>query len=154
MSLTIKYYGVEGAGRNVTEAKKDAGRKIEASLTGSYTPTIVAWRGNAVLVFREPGGWCTRLIADSEGIREGRQYGHPNHSQEKDAIKEAREHVAQLGWRLGDEPPEFLARESVPDFQRWAEFQTRYAEARERGLTDNDAHAYAGRDPARAALWQ
>ena len=27
-TVTIDYYGVEGSGRNVTEAKKDAGRKI------------------------------------------------------------------------------------------------------------------------------
>lgn len=33
------------------------------------------------------------------------------------------------------------------------EFQLRYGAAKERGLSDDDAHSYAGRNPARSDLW-
>lgn len=46
--VTIEYYGVSGTGRNVTEAKRDAGRKIEQALSRSVD--VRCWRGHTLVV--------------------------------------------------------------------------------------------------------
>lgn len=154
--VQIEYYGVAGSGRNVTEAKRDAGRKIEAALSGSYTPVVVSWRGWAALVYREPGGWCRALIATPDGVRAGAVWASPNESAREEAVAMAQAHVADLGWQPSDgfEPPPFLTDPRlVGEFRSKVEFQLRYRAARERGFGDADAHSYAGRDPGRPELW-
>lgn len=42
---------------------------------------------------------------------------------------------------------------STVNWRYKAEFQIRYHEARGRGLSDCDAHSYAGRDPSRPELF-
>lgn len=160
-TVRIDYFGIEGSGKNVTEAKKDAGRKIEKALEGSYTPRLLTHRGHAILVYREPHGWCSATIADPDSsgatvVREGPVSSGSCHP-EADVLKWALEHLAQLGWQAADgvQPPEFLKdRVSRSSFKTWAEFQLRYQEAIRRGMGSNDAHSYAGRNPQRAELWQ
>jgi hypothetical protein len=155
--VRVTYYGVEGEGRNVTEARRDAGRKIEAAMTGSYEPIVVAWRDHVILVTREPGGWSTPIIVDEEGPRDGRIYSPPDCKSEKEAIIEAQAHIAKLGWKPEDgaEPPPFLTDKAArADHRTWVEFQMRYREAKANGMDSENAHSYACRNPARPDLWK
>lgn len=153
--VTIDYFGMSGSGRTVTEAKQNAGRAIKAALDGSYTPEIIAWRGTGMLVHREPNGWCYRIITEPDGsTREGPVYGCPNDKDKAAALLAASRHLADQGMRETDtEPPEFLKdRESRGEFMYKLEFLRRYRKAQRAGMNDNDAHSYAGRNPARPEL--
>lgn len=58
-SVTVTYYGVEATGRNVTEAKREAGRKIE-SFVRHHSPHYVKVGNSVAVIFPEPGGsTCT-----------------------------------------------------------------------------------------------
>lgn len=156
-AVRITYYGMEGAGRTLTEAKTDAGRKIEQALSGYYTPTILSWRDWAILVYRDPlASWKTAIIVDAEtGVRSGRVWGGGPYATEKEAIRSAQSHLADLGWHPddGETPPPFLTdRDLISEFRSKVQFQVRYRTARDRGLSDGDAHAYACRDPRRHDL--
>src|SRR5437588_149062 len=52
--ITLKYCGVEGTGATVAKAKQDAASKIGAMLSGDYTHKVVAYKGTAFLIWREP----------------------------------------------------------------------------------------------------
>lgn len=56
-TVTIDYYGFEGIGKNVTEAKRDAGKKIEALHNGSFAPQLFTLGNNSMLVWRDLYGW-------------------------------------------------------------------------------------------------
>ena len=160
-TVRITYFGMEGTGRNVTEAKRDAGSKLEAAMRGSYNPVLMSHRGWSILVWRTPSGWESTITHEpgefghvrKEGTLYGGSYGDKTR---EEVIDYAKEHLAQVSWLPEDGlvPPAFLVkRQSVSDFKTWAEFQMRYKAARERGMDDNDAHSYAGRNPGRAELW-
>lgn len=155
-TVRITYYGMEGEGKNLTEAKRDAGRKIEAAFSGNYTPEILSHRGYAILLAREPSGWGARIIVDPDGIRDGRVWISGQETYE-DAKRGALTHLAQLGWQDADgkTPPDFLKdRRAIADFVSWAEFQLRYIEGRNRGIPESDLHDYASRNPWRPEVWQ
>ncbi len=144
-TVTIEYFGMTGSGRTVTEAKRDAGAKIERALSGSWTPEIVEWRGCAILIHREPQGWCRTVIAGPEGVRGGRCWGAPNEDTFESAKLCAQIHLADMASTLDDtEPPEFLRdRNLIREWHLRQEFQRRYVRARAAGLADNECHHYA-----------
>lgn len=145
--IKIDYYGVEGSGRTVTEAKKDAGQKIRDMLAGSYMPHVVTYRGWAMLVYREPfSGWCTRTIADDEGIRSGTDGGSCHgYNDQFDAMKAARMHVAQMAWTEADglTAPAFLPDQEAREFVSWAKFQIACLRFRAEGMPEIDIHRAA-----------
>jgi hypothetical protein len=65
-TVRIEYYGVDGEGRNVTEAKQDAGRKITKAMSGSYTPRVLSAGGETIIVFRSPDGWRYGFLRDGD----------------------------------------------------------------------------------------
>lgn len=149
--ITLTYYGVEGSGRTVTEAKRDAGRKIEAAFAGSYTPEMLAWRGYAILLYRSPEGWHKALVVDDGVPRESFGTGSAERDRER-ARREALMQLAQLGWSHddgSDVPPFLTDRHEIAEFQSWAEFQRRMRAAKLAGLEYRDAFDYATRNPAR-----
>jgi hypothetical protein len=156
-TVRLEYYGVEGVGRTVTEAKRDAGRKIEASLAGYYNPELLEWRGWAILLYRTPAAWHYSIVVEpTAGVRAGVVYGNFRHDRDhKEAKADALAHLAQLGWTHddGENSPDFLSPPQAREMRSWAQFQLRYKTARDRGLTDQDCHSYAGRDPSRPELW-
>ena len=156
--VSIVYYGMDGWGRNVTEAKRDAGARIERALTGSYTPEVYSHRGMAYLVYRTPDGWHAAIIADETGIRPNGVYGvcGCNYGDKAEAVRRALYNLAQLTWTHDDddEAPEFVKdRSDRSDFRGWVRFQRRCKIARERGMNDADIHAYACENPMRPELW-
>ena len=154
--VRITYYGMDGAGRNLTEAKQDAGRKIEASLAGDYNPVLLSCRSYQVLIYREPGGWCFLTVATpNNGPKNETLYGCPNYKDRYTALRDARTHLAQIAWQPedGELPPIKLDRSQTREFSSWATFQLRYQDGITAGLSQHDAHAYAGKDPSRPELW-
>lgn len=67
-TVTIDYFGVEGSGKNVTEAKRDAGAKIQ-QLVKHCHPRMYSRRGEHVVIYPDPhgGGWYSLLHADGDG---------------------------------------------------------------------------------------
>jgi hypothetical protein len=148
--IILDYFGMEGQGRTVTEAKEAAGRKIRAALEGDYAPYIVAYRNVAAVVFRSPDGWGSRLISDDErGLIGGRVDAHCR-DERADALRSACLHVAQTGWRQADglTVPDIVAKPDRRQFLTWASFQLRYQYATKGGLDNYQAHDWAGRNPA------
>lgn len=144
-TVTTEYCGVEGTGGSLKEAKADAARKIERSLKGSYTPEIVAHRGWAHLIYREPDGWHYRNIATPQGVRDGQVWGSRGGTYEE-TLRAVQSDLALLGWAHEDAltPPALLEeRSQIADFQSWARFQLRYRAARILDLPDHACHEAA-----------
>ena len=93
----ITYFGMEGEGRNLTEAKRDAGRKVEQALEGSYTPELIGdiSKGYAMLLVRQPKlGWESILLYPG---KEGALYGSSGSDTTKEECeRRARAHLAGL----------------------------------------------------------
>lgn len=102
--VRITYYGMEGEGRNLTEAKKDAGRKIERALSGYYDPILISAHGKSALVYRDQTGWGYSLLhperAEEHESRSTTLYGSCGETQEE-AERRARSHLAQNILTLG-----------------------------------------------------
>jgi len=156
--ITLEYCGWESSGKTVAEAKQTAAREIKAALQGSYDPILMSWRDHTILCWRTPHGWNSRIIRDELGIRcNGVLYGSGYNGQtEHECARQARLQLAQLTWKAedGTEPPQIVQHTGLEkEFASWAEFQYRYQDARKLGMSDDDAHSYAGRNPARPELW-
>jgi hypothetical protein len=100
--IHVEYWGMKGSGRNLTEAKKDAGRKAEAALSGDYTPTLLHAYGHSILVYREPiGGWAYLFLPrEPEALRtplyNGVCFGNADYAE---TVRRARTHLAQRVFR-------------------------------------------------------
>lgn len=132
--VTINYFGMEGRGKNVTEARRAAGAKISRALTGSYDPKILSSRGTAILVYRHPHyGWLHSTIADETGFRSRLSSGTGTYEDEKETTAAALAHLAQLTWTADDglntAPDINLDKRQLGEFKHWAEFQLRYQAA-------------------------
>ena len=150
-SVTVKYYGVDGTGRTVKEAKVDAGRKIEAAFDRNYNPEIVKIGDEIGLLWATPFSYCYRIITDTKGIL----FGSFREGEREGVKQEMRNHLLQLSWKpeYGLNHPD-ASKDELRDLQSWFEFQLRYKAAKSKGMSDNDAHDYAGRNPARCYLWK
>lgn len=152
-SVTVDLYGVEGTGRTVTEAKQDAGTRIESFFRGSHTPEVLHWRGYVALAHRLPGlDWCYGLVATPEGVREGpvMSLSGTGYATAAECLKDAGRHLADLGYQEEDDltPPPFLVDpKDVAEFVRKVKWQRRYTLARGSGLTDWQARHWAGHAP-------
>ena len=155
-TVTINYCGMEGTGRNVTDAKQDAARKIMAALSGSYNPAVLECRGWTILLWRTPDAWYSRIIQQKgEPVTNSPSTNWEGDDREE-AIRSARAHLAQLAWRHADglavprtdEDVEIaLDQRQRGEFLSWAGFQLAYRAARERGMSDTEAHQWACHHP-------
>ena len=153
-TVNVTYYGMDGAGRNVTEAKRAAGAKIESAMTGSYQPKIFSSRGYAVMVWRDPCGWRNSVIASPNGF-----YAEPCYSSGRedywDECARAILDLAQLTWDGAELIPPCLAeseklakrefaknqntgRRLLGEFASWRGFQLAYRHAKANGIGEND----------------
>jgi hypothetical protein len=147
--ITLEYFGMEGTGRNATEAKQDAARKIEKAVTGSYTPEIISWRGQSVLIYRDAKmGWVYNAIdSPSAEFTQARIWvssildGTYQTARDRAAF-----HLAQMMWTKddGQSVPDFVTderdRSTLADcFRHYAA----HAEAKDKGLDGQEASFYA-----------
>jgi len=172
-TVSIDYFGASGSGRNVTEAKKDAGRKIERVMR-DRRPRLVTYSGKrgeyASVIYADADGWMERTIHDPDGFRDaGSLWGNWAGDDATEAAHSVLWRFVVDDWRVGDDPafPDLPASargalgitptrwlSRMDDWIRNVEFLTRYADAQSRGMSDNDARDYALRNPARRDLWE
>jgi len=141
MKVQITYYGMDGEGKNLTEAKKDAGSKIEKALHGYYTPRILRHGDQMALVAREPlSGWGYRLIyADTEGP----VYLSMSRGTAEEVIHSAYHHMAQNAGHYNGIESKLSDRERK-DLDSYFKWQSDYKEARSKGYDDENARYIAG----------
>jgi hypothetical protein len=53
----LKYLGFTGTGKTKREAREDASLQIEKLNRGDWTPILLEWHGDAILIFRTIHGW-------------------------------------------------------------------------------------------------
>lgn len=140
--ITLDYYGVEGTGRTVTEAKRDAGERIKR-IVRHLSPRIYSWRGYSVVISpNEHGAQYTLIHPDSDGS----VHSCSLCADMDDATKSAVKHMLSVARQVGDMTmPEWIDADLAAQLEReWRDndaFQVayRYAEAYE----ESDPHGWA-----------
>lgn len=143
--VRIEYFGMDGEGRNVTEAKKDAGRKLEQFVRQAGMPKFLCYRSATIVMWRGKEDWLYGFLRD--GDISGWSY-HPGGYDE--CRMAAAHHLAQNEC----DQDEIITESDVPEFvtdrhdrrelvrymmwQRAARFAQRVLE-----LESNDVHAWA-----------
>lgn len=150
-TVTVTYCGMEGTGRNVTQAKQDAARKIEAVLSGYWSPVLIRGRKYLMLVYREPNGWRSKLIdpRDTKARIVDTVYGNfiPGSTQDE-AVADASRHLAQVEIDLDAPdpffPPPYLTHDrDVREWRSYVAWQLAARHAQKLGMSDNDMHRWA-----------
>ncbi len=142
-TVTITYYGVEATGRNVTEAKKEAGKKIEHAMSGSYCPELLQSRGVGILFYRTPDGWHHSYVTDESGKVRTAPLSHGSGQDRDDARATAIMSLAQSTWDGKEqyppclmEIPAYRTRKGdiglrlLAEFDSWRGFQLAYRHAK------------------------
>jgi len=153
-SVRITYYGMEGEGRNLTEAKKDAGVKIERALSGSYDPSLLRRGKYLIFIWRMPDGWGYKFVdlqfpppKEEESDRGITCYAIGGEDQDyKAVLNRALYHVAQKSWdETNDAQVLSWVKDSNDweDIKGWIAFKRRYSAYRKEGLSDVEAHKRA-----------
>ena len=146
-TVTIRYAGVEGTGKNITEAKQDAVRNIESALSGDYTPYFLRLGMHQALIWREPEtGWVYRVIGDASGFL----YSVATAGDFKSALAYAKYHIAQNAWNGANDEECLTFVGNIGTKERtslssWILWQRRYAQSKADGATDDEAREYAGK---------
>lgn len=165
--IALTYFGMDGQGATVKDAKADAGRKIESLLDDmSRAPHLYIMQadGWSALVTRSAHGWGYRIIAGpSEPLKSGPIYMDANSGESDEALRSCARHLLQAAWvhDIADDAAWVAAhQERLPIACRRADlraelvsyfgWQRDYRRLRESGLSDAEAHA-AARFGGRAA---
>lgn len=143
---TVLYLGVDGVGENARDAKKDAERRIEAAMLGSYKPRILSVHGLRAILYREPLlGWCYSLLFDE--TLGGSTVSYTGNEREIEQV--ARFHLSQNAWsrNIADDNQFLTAtgldEKRAKELRSWIMWQRRYVEAEQRGLDPDTCRAYA-----------
>jgi len=95
--INLTYFGMDGQGATVKEAKQDAGRKIEAALSGYHFPNLytktVGSVTYTVFIFRVLDKWGYAYVKHG-AEKEGRQFASANDNSEEAAFIHAWRHIA------------------------------------------------------------
>jgi hypothetical protein len=136
---------MDGEGRTLTEAKKDAGRKIEEALARPYQPMFLQVREERAIVWTNPYGFCYGLLEKGLPVMGS---GISHCSSREDALQAARRHLLQITWEFTDGTSHpYGSAEENRELESWFKFQIAYRVSRNRGMTDLEAHAYASSNP-------
>lgn len=159
----LTYYGMEGSGPTVKEAKADAGRKLEGLVEDIRRgPYVVSIGPYVAIVFRGLERWGYKIIVSPDGVQAGAVHWNDGWGDRELSIARVACHLAQCVWSQeivnkslmsdGDwfrsvAAPYIKTREMtacVNEFVHWCGFQRRYAAARAEGYSDSEAHQIAG----------
>lgn len=145
--ITIEYLGVQGEGKSIKEAKTDAARKLQELAKRDPTPYIVAFRGEAIIIWHNGEGYVSRMLSgvgDCKGSPLSWGTSHSNLIPIEDILSECRQHLAQICWDgTEDMSPLLIEKQEQANFTQWVRFQRAYKDAREKGLPDAECHKYA-----------
>ncbi len=145
-TIRITYYGMDGEGATVKDAKLDAGRKIEQALSGAYNPKLLVLEGHAILLARSPQGYGYSIVTDGEkSLKPGMVWATSNFQDESEAEAYARYHLAQIAWNWNNDADviEYVFKDDQARIQSWITWQRNYKQLREEGCTDAEAHEKA-----------
>jgi hypothetical protein len=157
--------GMSGSGKTVTEAKQDAGRRITALLEEIGAPILLTHRGQMIVMSRDKYGWGYRLYQVAElKIRTDASHCSCGFAGKDDCLVAAVRHLADLTRTEGETDSALFdalrtqqaARERYSFALKAAQddvWLDRRRTALARGMSENDAHDYAGRNPMRPELW-
>ena len=137
--VRIEYFGMEGEGRNLTEARKDAGRKIEEALSGDYIPRLFHFRDETWLMWREPHlGYCYQALT---GRIAGQVFSSGNYQTREECERYMSKHAAQNVCKIGEDSAVDLIvyREDRDSHMTWYLWQGRFTAWQETGLTMEEA---------------
>lgn len=143
--IMIEYFGMPGEGKTVTEAKRDAGAKIESAMRGTYTPVILRAGEETVILFRCPQfGWQYGFL------RDGNLSGIQGSGERKELERRARRHLGDLAtdWRtcLDANDVHQIVKDEADrrEIASNCEWQRKYHKAIDAGLDDNNARNWIG----------
>ena len=148
-TVTIQYCGMQADGATVKEAKQNAARKLEAAISGDYTPKIITTPGGkyTAILWREPEWYCYSVLDNDkrrEAGRESLMYGSSSgYKTMADCETSARNHLAQnlINTATGEDGQAvLLSADDRADHRRYVEWQYLYKAWKAQGLGDNEAH--------------
>lgn len=92
--IKIEYYGMEGQGATVKEAKADAGRKLASLAKDVDNQAVIRVQGHTLILVRNSWSWSYHVISpdDPDGSMYSQSSGY---STREEAEKNARRHLAQ-----------------------------------------------------------
>jgi hypothetical protein len=135
--VTINYYGMQGTGDTLKEAKLDAGSKIEAAMKDDYRPVYIGVPGANIIVYRSQYGWCHLINNRTES------YGW---NTKQEALEAACFHVEQMNWTIDSDdtfPLLTIYPRSLRDLKSWAHWQRGYAQLKAQGYDDSYCREHA-----------
>lgn len=140
-TIKVDYFGFEGSGPTVKEAKADAAKKLMAFIKDAeHGPRFLKIEDYLIVTYRTYGTWAYRLFYPGCGTG-AECIGMATQEQ---AEKQGRHHAAQMASTIENVRTDFLIdpqqQQELIDYFAW---QKRYREAREEGYCDNDAHRIA-----------
>lgn len=126
--VCVQIAGIEGRGRNKTEAKANALAKIEQALAGSFSPYLIVAHGAIVLIWRTPHtSWGYRILQPEpdEVLAESLSGCCLGYSSRDEAERAARKHLAQYIFTLdGPDGSEVIENEQDrQEHQSWVQWQ-------------------------------
>lgn len=150
-TVTVTHYGVSGTGRTVTEAKRDAGRKIERMMDSS--PQCYCWRGYSVVFYQSAEDGAYFLIRPDNDGRRFECCSCSIESVQDNALRHLLDSARIAGeYELPDWLPAAFVREHgrgiIANWKRNDAFQAAYRHAQSIGAAD--PHSWAcdhDRDP-------
>lgn len=134
-----------------TAAKAIAEEKLTEKYLGEYAPVLLRTLGYVVVIWRIPeSGWTYRILDEDGRTLEGKRdvlHGNMFTMDDRDQTeRHARQHLAQMIYDRNKNRTgvEVISNESNKhEHLSWADWQDRYAKARERGANDELAREIA-----------
>lgn len=140
--IRLEHFGVDGSGRTVTEAKQDAGRKIQALVEELRFPCVFRFPTGIVgVVARTVEGWSYALLyADQESRTDA--LAASGYGDQAETVAAMRRHVAQnLVFGVPDHGLSVLADDRARrEHIGYVNWQLDYRALRAAGKSDHEAH--------------
>jgi len=143
MKGTYNFHGFLGKGENKRAAQADALEQAGNFLEQNFTPILLSWRGNSLIIWTTPQGYCSSLLLDGTSpVACATMYGADRSLTE--VVDGCKYHLVQVGWVPGESAEcEFLPESYKAEFASWVRFQNAYRQRRADGATDQEARDYA-----------
>lgn len=141
--VTTEVYGFTGTGATLKAARENAQEQAALGMRGTYTPRVLQYRGETLVVARTPHGWGYRMVRLEEGKPEyvSACSLFSADADFADVWRKAVRHLAQATMVLDDEAaPSFVTEEA--DRREWASYrdwQRGYRKLVSEGKTDDEA---------------
>jgi hypothetical protein len=124
--VRVTYYGMDGEGATMKEAKADAASKLEKIVSDTdWTPRFYIDGSQRVLIYRELDGWHYSIVhTDTDNL-----CLQSACADKRDAIRRALRHLAQITWTpdRGLTVPDYVTEKADrADVKSDYKFQLRY----------------------------